>query len=129
MRSKKAKGDRRQDTALLGAIMKTYNSSQASKNKLTSDEREAVLFLHGQTPGFKKKLEVHWNNFPSPHSAVPVSFLAKAFLADSFEPPVKKQTHPKLHAALTGSYKKRELWLDRVIGKYMKNLMDATATR
>ena len=40
MRSKKAKGDRRQDTALLGAIMETYNSSQASKNKLTCDERE-----------------------------------------------------------------------------------------
>ena len=108
--------------------MKTYNSSQASKNKLTTDEREAVLFLHGQTPTFKKKLEVHWNNFPSPHSVVPVSFLAKPFLSDSFEPPVKRSTHPKMYAALTGSNEKRELWLDRVIGKYMKNLVDAKAT-
>ena len=64
--------------------METYNSSQASTNKLTCDERDAVLFLHGQTPTFKKKLEVHWNNFPAPHSAVPVSFLAKPFLSDSF---------------------------------------------
>ena len=54
--------------------------------------------------------------------------MAKEFLSDSFEPPVKKQTHPKLHAALTGSNEKRELWLDRVIGKYMKNLVDKKAT-
>ena len=72
--------------------------------------------------------ELHWNHFPSPYSAVPVSFLAKSFLNDTFEPPVKRQTHPKLHAALTGSNEKRELWLDCVIGKYMKNLADAKAT-
>ena len=41
---------------------------------------------------------------------------------------MKKQTHPKLYAALIGSNEKREVWLDRVIGKYMKNLADAKAT-
>ena len=128
MHSKKSKGDRRQDTALLGAVIKTYNTSQISKNRVTADEREAVLFLHGQTLAFKNKLEVHWNNFPSPYSVVPVSFLAKSFLNDTFEPPVKRNTHPEMHAALTGSNEKRELWLDRVIGKYMKSLVDAKAT-
>ena len=95
---------------------------------MTSDVREVVVFLHGHTLTFKKKCGVHWNIFPSPHSVAPVTCLANSFLSDSFEHPVKKQIHPKLPAALTGSSEKRALWLDRVFGKYVKNSMDAKAT-
>ena len=125
--SKRAKGDKRPDNTVLAAIIKEYNQSQAAKQRLTSDERDAVLFLFHQTPLFQSMLREHWKNFPVKHSAVPVSLLAKPFLSSSCEPPVRRATHPKLHAALSSSPAKLEAWLCRCIGKYAKEWHDCRA--
>ena len=125
LEAKRAQGDRRPNTPILAAIMRDYNTKQPNKNRVTPDERDAVLFLQAQLPEFKTLLANHWKNFPAAISGVPVSYLAKPFLHDAYEPPVRRQTHPKLHEHLSTSPEKRVVWLQRVIGKYMKNLQDA----
>lgn len=84
--------------------------------------------LRAQTDDFRKLLADHWQSFAVVYSAVPVSLLAKPWNSDTYEPAVKKTTHPRLYDALSGSKEKREMWLKRVIGKYMKNLRDMRAS-
>jgi len=80
--------------------------------------------LHVQTPGFREALTKHWQCFPVAHSAVPVHLMAKPFLADTFEPPVKKAAFPRMYQALTSTPQKREMWLHRAIGKYLRGLKE-----
>lgn len=125
---KHATGDSRPDGQLLGIVIKEFNGKQTSKNRVQSDEREAILTLHNQTPEFRRVLVEHWQAFPVACSAVPVSLLAKPWHNNSYEPPVKKQVSPRTYEALLGSPEKREMWLKRVVGKYLKNLKDARAS-
>ena len=126
---RRATGDTRPESQLLALAIKNFNAQQIAKNRVTADEREAILNLHGQTPGFRKLLAEHWQTFPVPCSAVPVSLLSKAWHGNTYEPQsVKKSVSPRTFEALLGSPDKREMWLRRVIGKYMKNLKDARAS-
>ena len=121
---KRSTGDKRPDSFLLALAIKEFNQKQSPKNRVTTEEREAILNLRAQTVEFRNLLADHWQSFPVCHSAVPVSLLAKPWHSDTYEPVVKKSTHPRMYEALTGSKEKREMWLKRVIGKYMKNLRD-----
>jgi hypothetical protein len=128
MHHKRAKGDKRPDTTMLALCIKEFNGKQTAKNRVSVEEREAILTLHSQTDNFRKMLAHHWQNYPVAYSAVPVSLLAKSWLCDVYEPPVKKLAFPRTHAALQGNQEKRETWLMRVIGKYLKGLKDMRAT-
>ena len=126
MSLKRATGDKRPDTQVLASIIKEFNQSQSAKNRVTTEER-AILILRAQSANFKNTLAKHWQHFPVPFSAVPVSLLCKPWLGDSYEPAVKKSQSPRMHAALLGSKEKRDGWLDRVIGKYLKGIRDMKA--
>lgn len=128
MQHKRIKGDKRPDAMLMAACIKDFNAKQTTKNRTSSDERDAILNLLQQTDQFRQTLGTHWQNFPVPHSAVPVSLMSKPWHQDSYEPPVKRATHPLTHEALCSSKAKRTAWLDRVIGKYTKALKDLRAT-
>jgi hypothetical protein len=107
--SKRAKGDKRPLSTVMGQIIKTYNSSQmVAKQRVSSDERDALLNLISQTPQFLAMISKHWQSFEVEVSAVPVSLLKKEFLSDGYEPPVKRTTSPKFYAALSGSPEKRD---------------------
>lgn len=124
----RAAGDTKPESQLLALAIKTFNSKQTAKNRVQTDEREAILNLHNQTDTFRKTLAEHWQTYPVPYSAVPVSLLAKAWHSDSYDPPVKKSIAPRTYEALLGNSEKREMWLKRVIGKYLKNLKDAKSS-
>ena len=121
-------GDTKPDSQLLALAMKNFNTKQTAKNRIQTDEREAILVLNNQTDAFRQILAEHWQSFPVPFSAVPVSLLAKRWHSDSYDPPVKKNAAPRAYEALLGNPEKREMWLKRVIGKYLKNLKDARAS-
>ena len=124
---KRASGDKRPESQLLAMAIKDFNKRQTTKNRVSSDERDSILNLNMQTVEFRQMLAEHWQAFPVGFSAVPVSLLAKPWHNDSFEPHVKKATHPRMYEALSSNKEKREMWLKRVIGKYVKNLKDYKA--
>ena len=112
------------DSQILGAAIKDFNAKQNAKNRATVEERSCIMMLHSQTDSFREMLGRHWQSFPVSHSAVPVTLLAKPFLTDTFDPPVKKASYPRMYQALMSSPEKREMWLNKAIGKYLRGLKE-----
>lgn len=73
---KRSRGEKKSLSALLAQTIKYYNASTPTKQAITSDERDALMNLIGQSPTFCALLAKHWQNFPTSFSAVPVSLLA-----------------------------------------------------
>lgn len=125
---KKHKGDKRSDAALLLEIIKQYNTSQVSKCRITSDERDAISMLHAQDAEFKGLLKDHWKNFPVAFSAVPVQYLSLPWLGSTYESSVKKQDNPLHYQILAPDRVKNVAWLKRIIGKYLHSISEIVST-
>ena len=116
---KQSQGDKRPVSTILAEAIKDYNKKQTNKARVSSDEKDAVLMLATQVPEFRKTLLNHWLNFPCVHSAVPVLFLAKGWLSETYEPSIKKKDYPRHYMMAKNSMEKNLLWLNRCIGKFM----------
>ncbi len=125
LHSKRAKGDKRQDSTMMAAIIKECNQVQTAKQRLTSDKRD--LLLAWSVKGLPDHVEGALEELTGQVFRCSGVLLAKPFLSNSYEPPVRRATHPNMYAALSGSPEKREAWLARCIGKYVKHWHDSRA--
>ncbi len=73
---RRSKGEKKPLPTVMAQVVKNYNTQMPAKQRVTSDERDALLNLICQTPNFCAMLAKHWQSFAVPYSAVPVSLLA-----------------------------------------------------
>ena len=116
---KRNQGDKRSVPSILAEVIENYNTKQVNKCKLSSDKRDAVLMLAAQLPEFRDELTKHWLNLQCKDSAVPVLFLAKAWLSELHEPPLNKKNSPRHYMMSKNNVEKNLLWLRRCIGKFL----------
>ena len=73
---KRSKGEKKPLPMVMAQVIKNYNVQMPAKQRVTTDERDALLNLISQTPHFCAMLAKHWQSFHVPSSAVPVTLLA-----------------------------------------------------
>ena len=56
MQHKRIQGDKRPEAMLMAACIKDFNTKQTTKNRTSSEERDAILNLLQQTDQFRQTL-------------------------------------------------------------------------